>query len=159
MIKRCVTAVAVALFAISSAAQAGKGKEDQVWPAEAIKWEDGPIKGTHVAKLWGDWTKGGPFGNLIKFDAGSMHPLHKHTQTLKLVIVSGTLIYHPMGGKETKLGPGSYLSETQPHVSGCTKDADCVFFMTAKDKFDFIELDESGNEKKPEEKKAEEKKP
>ena len=144
MLKQTLAILAgAALLATSPATLAAKkSREDVVWPADAIKWEAGPIKGTHVAKLWGDWTKGGPFGNLIKFDAGLMHPLHHHTQGLRIVIVSGTLVYHPEGGNETKLGPGSYLYENQKHVSGCTKDADCVFFMTANDKFDLI--DDSG---------------
>jgi hypothetical protein len=158
MNKHYVTAVVIALLAVSSAAVAGKDKEDKIWPAESIKWEDGPIKGTHVAKLWGDWTKGGAFGNLIKFDAGLMHPLHKHTHTLKIVMISGTMVHKAEGGSEAKLGPGSFLKETKPHVSGCTKDADCVFFMTSNDKFDFINLEEGGkDEKAPEKKKAEEK--
>lgn len=39
-----------------------------VWPAESIKWADGPAKGVKTAELWGGMTKGGPYGALLKFD-------------------------------------------------------------------------------------------
>jgi hypothetical protein len=149
MIKPRILVAGLAMLAMSSVALAGKhAKEDAIWPADAIKWEEGPLKGTHAAKLWGDWLKGGPFGVLIKFDAGLLTPLHHHTQGLKIVIVSGTLLYHPEGGTETKLGPGSYLFESKKHVSGCTAEADCVFFMTANDKFDMVNEEEAKAEKK-----------
>lgn len=115
-------------------------KKDVAWPADAIKWEAGPIKGTQVAKLWGDWTKDGPYGVLVKFEAGLMNPLHKHTHDLKIVVLSGTFVHQPEGGAETRLGPGSYLLQAggRNHVSGCAAGADCEFFMTSPGKFDMI---------------------
>jgi quercetin dioxygenase-like cupin family protein len=88
--------------------------------------------------------KGGPYGVLVKFDAGLMHPIHHHSQTLKTVIISGTFVFTPDGGTETKLGPGSYLKQqgNKKHISGCAPGAECVFFMTSNDKFDY--LDDSG---------------
>jgi len=126
----------VSLLAVSAAAASSK---EVVWPADHIKWEPGPIPGVKVAKLWGDWMKG-PFGVLVKFDAGHMNPMHKHTQTFKIVMVSGTFVYQAKGGAESRLGPGSYL--VQPggkwHISGCAAGAECEFFMTAAGKFDLI---------------------
>jgi hypothetical protein len=114
------------------------GKQDVVWPAASIKWEDGPAKGTRMAKLWGDMMKGGPYGVLVKFDAGVMHPLHFHTRDLKLVVLSGTFVHRPEGGAETKLGPGSYLLQAggRKHISGASADGPCEFFMTSSGKFD-----------------------
>ncbi len=117
----------------------GKGdKKDVVWPAESIKWEDGPAKGTHIAKLWGDMEKGGPYGVLVKFDAGVNHPLHWHTHSLRVVVISGTFTHTPEGGTETKLGPGSYILQAGglKHASGATSDGPCEFFMTGTAKFD-----------------------
>jgi len=124
--------------------------QDVVWPAESLKWEDGPVKGTHVAKLWGDWTKGGPYGVLVKFDAGLMHPLHRHSNTLKIVVLKGTFVHQPEGGAETKLGPGSYLLQAggKNHVSGCSAEAECEFFMSSGDKFNFIPVEKPATEKK-----------
>ena len=134
---KILLAVTAVLLLASSVSAASK---EVVWPADAIKWEPGPLPGVHVAKLWGDWQKGGPYGVLVKFDAGHMNDLHKHTQTLKIVTIAGTFVYQPKDGKESKIGPGSYL--VQPggkwHISGCAAGADCEFFMTSADKFDLI---------------------
>ena len=147
-------AAAAALLVISGlalAAGAAKGKKkDVIWPAEAIKWAAGPVKGVSVAALWGDMNKGGPYGALLKFDAGIMHPLHWHSQTLKIVVISGTFVHQPEGGTETKLGPGSYLLQAAAgkHISGCAAGADCEFFMTSGDKFDMTTADAAPAEKK-----------
>jgi hypothetical protein len=50
---RVIAAAASALvLAVSYVAMGAKGgkavKNDVVWSADAIKWEDGPLKGTHV---------------------------------------------------------------------------------------------------------------
>lgn len=150
---RIVLSVVILMFGISAiglAAETGKSSTaDTIWPAEAIKWEAGPLPGVHVAKLWGDWTKGGPYGVLVKFDAGVMNPLHKHTHTLKIVVISGTFVHQPAGGTETKLGPGSYLVQVggKNHVSGCAPGAECEFFMTSSDKFDLIPAKEAPKKK------------
>jgi len=136
-------ATAVVLFPAAAMAgdethKAPKTRADVIMPADNIKWEDGPAPGTHVAKLWGDMDKGGPYGVLVKFDAGVMHPMHWHTRTLKVVVLSGTFVHHPDGGEEVKLGPGSYLLQVggKHHSSGCTADGPCEFFMTSDGKFD-----------------------
>jgi len=122
------------------AAKKSSPAKDVIWPADNVKWEAGPLPGTHVAKLWGDWMKGGPYGVLVKFEAGLMNPLHKHTQSLKIVVISGTFVHQPEGGTETRLGPGSYLMQAggRNHISGCAAGAECEFFMTSSDKFDLI---------------------
>ena len=146
--------VGTVLLGVSSMALAAAGaktmKKDVVRPAEAIRWEDGPVKGTHVANLWGGMAKGGPYGVLIKFDAGLRHPLHWHTQSLKLVVISGTFVHTPEGGTETKLGPGSYLLQAggRKHISGCAPGADCEFFMTSSDKFDMTVVENAPAESK-----------
>lgn len=142
-----VAAALLAAGALGLGAWAGKGKKkDVVWPAEAIKWADGPAKGVKVAALWGDMSKGGSYGALMKFDAGLMHPLHWHTQSLKIVVVSGTFVHQPEGGTETKLGPGSYLLQVggEKHVSGCAAGAECEFFMASGDKFDMTTAEAAG---------------
>ena len=141
---RTVLAVALALCvagSVSAFASSHTEMKNVVWPSDAINWEDGPVPGTKVANLWGDWLKGGPYGALIKLAPGTRHPVHYHTQTVKIVVISGTLTFEPEGGEEPKLGPGSYLLQAggKNHASGCTKDAECEFFITAQDKFDLIE--------------------
>jgi quercetin dioxygenase-like cupin family protein len=113
---------------------------DDVRPAAKLAWKAGPAKGTQIAVLWGSLDQGGPYGAMIKFDAGLMHPLHSHSKDLKLVVLSGTFIHQPKGGKASKLGPGSYLLQKggRKHVSGCAPGAPCQFFMSSDDKFDMI---------------------
>jgi len=136
----------IAAIGVALAATGGKPmKKDVVWPAESIKWENSPVQGTKVAKLWGDWMKGGPYGVLVKFDAGLMHPLHKHTHDLRIAVISGTFLHTAEGGMETRLGPGSYLLQAggQNHISGCAPGAECEFFMTSNGKFDFIPVEKA----------------
>ena len=139
---KTLAAVCAVVVTMGGLAFAGKGakamKKDVVQPAASLKWADGPAKGVHVAALWGDMSKGGPYGVLLKFDAGLMHPLHSHTQNLKIVVISGTLVHKPEGGSENQLGPGSYLMQAggSKHVSGCMAGTECEFFMSSADKFD-----------------------
>ncbi|WP_342120215.1 DUF4437 domain-containing protein [Pseudoduganella sp. OTU4001] len=125
----------------SGALAKDKPKQDVIWPADAIKWEAGPLPGTKLATLWGDPKKGGNFGMLVKFDAGVMHPLHHHTHNLKLTIITGTLIHKTESGAESKVGPGSYLMQAggNKHISGCMAGAECQFLVVSDGKFDFID--------------------
>jgi len=139
-------ACVLGLGAFAGAGKAGKAtQKDVVWPAEAIAWVDGPAPGAHTAKLWGDMAKGGSYGVLIKFDAGIMHPLHWHTQSLKIVVISGTFVHQPEGGTETRLGPGSYVLQVggAKHTSGCAAGAECQFLMTSSDKFDMKNVEKA----------------
>lgn len=152
--KKALAVAGSVLLGLSGLALAAKGaksmKKDVIWPAAAVKWEDGPVKGVHVANLWGGIAKGGPYGALLKFDAGLMHPLHWHTKDLKIVVISGTFLHKPEGGTETKLGPGSFLLQAgrSKHVSGCAPGADCEFFMSSSDKFDMTVVESAPAAKK-----------
>jgi quercetin dioxygenase-like cupin family protein len=75
--------------------------------------------------------------------------LHHHSHDLKTVVLSGTFVYQPADGTENKLGPGSYLKQAggQKHISGCAPGAECEFFMTSSDKFDFIDDSASPDKK------------
>ena len=112
-------------------------KEPVMWAAENMKWEemkDAP--GVMSATLWGDMTKGA-YGALIKFPAGSKHPLHTHSSDIKTVVLSGTFTYAPEGGEEKSYGAGSYLliPSGSKHTTGAGADG-CTFFMEQPGKFD-----------------------
>ena len=112
-------------------------------PAADVKWVDldpTGAPGVKISDMWGDHTKGA-FGSLVKFPAGFTTPLHTHTNAFKIVVISGTFVQVPEGGKEIRLGPGSYLMQPgdgYKHTSGCDKASDCVFFTQANGKFDLI---------------------
>lgn len=108
--------------------------------AADLKWVDldPSIPGLKIADVWGDHTKGA-FGAFVKAPAGWTTPLHTHTNSLKLVMISGTFLQTPEGKPEMRLGPGSY--EMQPggsykHISGCDKASECLFFTQSTGKFD-----------------------
>ena len=79
-------------------------------PAEEIKWEEmkGGPPGIMYSTISGDITKG-KYSAFVKLPAGSNHPLHIHTNDMKLVVISGTFWQALEGGPQVKLGPGSYL--------------------------------------------------
>ena len=113
-------------------------------PAADMKWVDAPNApaGVKQVVLWGDPTKG-RFGVLEKFPAGFSAPLHSHSSTLRLVIISGTVIHGPEGKPEVRLGAGSYLVDpaSYKHTTACDKASECVFFMEGEGKFDVVPAD------------------
>ena len=93
------------------AAKAGSGMHAKAiaWGATDLKWEAMPgVEGVQVATLWGDMSKGG-YGAFVRLPADQKHPLHIHTHSLKVVIISGEFVYGPEGGPEQSYGAGSYL--------------------------------------------------
>ena len=141
--------LAVGVLAIVAAAGLGEGPKASkaggnapiFTPAADLKWMDldpSGAPGVKIADVWGDHTKGG-FGAFIKFPAGFMAPLHRHTNSMKIVIVSGTFIAGPEGKPEVRMGAGSYF--LQPgggyrHTTACDKDSECIFFAESTGKFD-----------------------
>jgi anti-sigma factor ChrR (cupin superfamily) len=119
-------------------------------PAGEIKWEEmkGGPPGIMYSTISGDMTKG-RYAAFIKLPAGSNHPLHIHTNDVKLVVISGTFWQALEGGPQIKLGPGSYLfvSGGIKHTSGVTSDADCVLFQESSGKFDLLPVADGAKDK------------
>jgi anti-sigma factor ChrR (cupin superfamily) len=133
------------VFAQGSSAAKARTQRDAarlvVMPASDLRWTDLDPKGApgvKVANVWGNSAKGA-FGAFFKLPAGFAVPLHTHTYDMKVVIVSGTYIQVPEGKPEFRLGPGSYFMQpggNYRHTTSCGTDADCVFFVESKGKFD-----------------------
>jgi hypothetical protein len=117
-----------------------------VMPAADLKWADldpTGAPGVKVVDLWGDHTKGA-FGAFIKLPAGFAAPLHTHTHDIKVVIVSGTYIQAPEGGKEFRIGPGSFFLQPGAdyrHTTSCDTASDCVFYLESEGAFDLLVVD------------------
>jgi anti-sigma factor ChrR (cupin superfamily) len=109
-----------------------------------MKWADmAGAPGVKIADLWGNHEKGA-FGAIIKFPAGFMAPLHTHTNSAHIVVISGTFLQTPEGGQEMRLGPGSYLMQPgdgYKHTTGCDPASECVFFVEMKGKFDLLPVE------------------
>ena len=72
-----------------------------------VKWVDldpTGAPGVKIADLWGDHTKGA-YGAITKFPAGFVAPLHTHTNSMKIVIISGTFISTPAASLATRDSP------------------------------------------------------
>jgi hypothetical protein len=144
-VKKYVTS-ALVLFGVaglSYAAGAAKGKAPVNLAAADIVWEDygggAPLK---VAKLWGDRTKGGEYGMLLKLPAGFEAGSHAHTHDYHAVNVQGTWV-HTNDGDTTMpkdMAPGSYVMQPGKafHNDICKGKVDCILFITQKGKGDFL---------------------
>ena len=133
-------ALATTLLA-QSATTAPSSTTPTFLPADDVKWVDldpNGAPGVKIADLWGDHAKGA-YGAYIKLPAGFLAPLHTHTNTMKVIFVSGTYLQTPEGKSQVRLGPGSYMLQpggSYRHVTGCDKSADCVFFVESDGPFD-----------------------
>jgi quercetin dioxygenase-like cupin family protein len=154
---RGVLAVAVCLLAgatvlaqsekMSKGGSKMSGAKATIMPAADLRWMDLDPTGAPGVKsvdLWGDHTKGA-FGGLTKFPAGFTAPLHTHTNTMKIVVISGTFIHTPEGQPERRLTAGSYLLQpggNYRHTTACDKASDCLFFIESTGKFDLKPVEE-----------------
>jgi hypothetical protein len=146
--QRCAAAAALLLASSALAASPAKGgkpsaksnKSPYMLSGTDIRWvKDRQVKGVSTVPLWGDMTRG-PYRAMVKFDAGEEHPLHSHTNDLRLVVVSGGFFVGKDALSAKDYGPGSYLvlPGGTKHVSGCRVGTDCVVFQEGEAKFDMI---------------------
>jgi quercetin dioxygenase-like cupin family protein len=137
------TALAVAALAgaVAIAAEARIAPNTATfWPAAQIKWQPmAGLPGASEAHLWGDPTKEA-HGVLYRWPAGTAAPLHHHSHGDRGVIVSGSLVITPDGGREQVLGPGSYFTMAAgvKHTTTCKTGAECVFFVAREGAFDVV---------------------
>jgi len=136
--------ITLMIFGVADAyAQEKMTKEQVIWPADKIMWEEVPnTGGVKRAVLWGN-PDNGASAVFYKFPAGTKFPLHYHTNAMKIVVLSGTLVYTPEGGSENKLGPGSYLSfgPLDRHLSRSGEGSECIFFVEQPGKFDMVPIE------------------
>jgi quercetin dioxygenase-like cupin family protein len=110
------------------------------WPASELKWVDNPaIKGAQQVVLWGDPAKGS-YGALKKVPAGTVLPMHSHTNLTRVVIVTGTISFNFEGSPAKDMGPQSYtfVPGGVPHTATCKAGSDCVYFETSIGAYDMI---------------------
>jgi quercetin dioxygenase-like cupin family protein len=116
-------------------AAAAKGT---LWAASDLKWVDNPsIKGAQQAVLWGDPTKGA-YAALKKVPAGTVIPMHTHTNATRVVMVAGTISFTFEGSPAKDMGPQSYsfIPGAAPHTATCKSGAECVYFETSTGAYD-----------------------
>ena len=129
---------------------AKKAKAPMAMTPADLKWTDVPrMKGLQSATVWGDPEKSA-HGRFIKFAGGTDNPLHKHTNDLRSVVVSGTFYVgaDAASAKDLPAGSASFTPGGWNHVSGCRAGADCVIYSESTAKFDFIPAEKAAEAKK-----------
>jgi quercetin dioxygenase-like cupin family protein len=72
---------------------AKKPADVELFPADKIKWKQGPTslpKGARITVLEGDPAKGGPFVFRVKLPDSYRIPPHTHPKTERITVLSGT---------------------------------------------------------------------
>ena len=165
--KRLAGALVLAAVAgLSYAAGAAKGKEAvNMSMATDIKFEPyAPGVPLQVAKLWGDRTKGGEYGMLLKLPAGFEAGMHSHTLDYDAVLVQGTWIHTNEGDTNPpkEMAPGSFVFQPGKanHNDVCKSKTECIIFVHQHGKGDFIPVKVAAADKaaKPADKPAADKK-
>src|SRR5213593_864873 len=85
--------LSVTVYADPPAAPKKDMDEFELFPADRIKWQEGPPslpKGAMIAVLEGDPTKEGPFVFRVKLPDGYRIPPHTHPKTERVTVISGT---------------------------------------------------------------------
>lgn len=149
-----IAASVLSLLAIAAKPQGAGAKSEaraarsyQLVTADAVQFKDVEgMQGVQTAQLWGDLSKDGDWGALLKFKAGTDVGWHTHTSRIHLVMVSGTLSIHPEGGSPTELRAGSYADDPGKvkHRTVCKEGEDCIFLLHMTKKFDFLAAKEPG---------------
>jgi quercetin dioxygenase-like cupin family protein len=114
----------------------------KIWTTPDVKFADTEMKGVQMAVLWGD-PKKGEYGSINKFAAGTDMGWHTHTNRVRLVVVSGTLVIEVKGQPAKELGPGAFADDPGKvvHHTSCKAGADCIFFVHQHGKFDLIPVE------------------
>jgi mannose-6-phosphate isomerase-like protein (cupin superfamily) len=129
-----VLAAALLSAAFVYAADAGKSI---VIPKADLKWK-AMGNGIEAAPVSGEMEKG-PCRFFLKYPVGLVTPLHHHTANHHVTVVSGSFTL-TTGGKEHRLGPGSYfmLSNRALHVAKVEGNEPAVFFIQAEAPWDVV---------------------
>jgi quercetin dioxygenase-like cupin family protein len=104
-----------------------------------LTWTELPErKGMQFSVLSGD-PKTGAYTQMRKVPATTSNPLHRHSSTLKNVIISGVWYTGADAASARDFGPGSIIimPANWVHVSGCRSGSDCLFYQEGDGKFDF----------------------
>lgn len=136
MKKNIITFVAI-LFGIYANAQtpttdAVKSKNEVV-TADNVEWGWlNPLRGDKspaAGKLWGDRTKNGPAGFLVKFKKGFSSPAHIHNITYRGVVIKGLLHNDDENAEKQWLPAGSYWQQPagEAHITAADGQENMAF--------------------------------
>jgi quercetin dioxygenase-like cupin family protein len=100
-------------------------------PAVDVLWTDvrnpdGSPLGLRTVDVWGS-ARMGAHGSLTTFPAGFAEPLHRHSNPIRVVVISGTMRNTVDGIESGDLDPGSYVAVAAevPHFASCAALSTC----------------------------------
>lgn len=130
--------VIVAALGAAASVRAGDIGKSVVLAKSDLKWKPMGNAGVAAAAVSGDMDKG-PSRFFLKYPAGWVTPLHSHTANHHVTVVSGSMTL-TVGGKEHRLGPGSYfmLSNKASHIAKVDSGEDAVMFIHAEAPWDLV---------------------
>jgi mannose-6-phosphate isomerase-like protein (cupin superfamily) len=103
----------------------------RIVPASELTWTDvmdpnGLPLGLRTVDVWGN-ARQSAHGSLTKFPAGFAEPLHRHSNPIRVIVLSGIMRFVVDGVESVDLGPGSYVSISAdvPHFARCAGTAPC----------------------------------
>jgi quercetin dioxygenase-like cupin family protein len=128
--RRLTSSLAAVLLAVAPAAAAeaarGQPKAVALTPA-ALEWQPVPlVAGMMFARVRGE--ADGAQARFVKMPANARLPLHRHTATVRVVVVSGTYVYGLQGEPEKRYEAGSFIVTPGgvAHVAGCGEA--CLYY-------------------------------
>ncbi len=127
---------AACLWAVPATPSPAAPKKEVIISAAQLHFEEA-VPGVSKATLWGDPAKGS-YGAITRFAKGTKVALHTHSHDIKIVVISGTLVYGTPSGGEKRLGPGSFLHERGgiQHTTAAADDSELMFFEESTGAFD-----------------------
>lgn len=137
MKNKYVAVVAAIVFSTAFVFAGETGKSVVVSKAD-LEWKPMGNSGVAAAPVSGDMNKG-PCRFFLKYPVGLVTPLHHHTADHHVTVISGSITL-TVGGKEHRLGPGSYfmLADRASHVAKVEGKEDAIFFIQAEGPWDVV---------------------
>lgn len=131
-----IAVIAAALFSAASV-YAGEAGKSVVLSKADLKWK-AMGNGIAAAPISGDMQKG-PCRFFLKYPVGLVTPMHHHTANHHVTVVSGSITL-TVGGKDHRLGPGSYfmLADRAAHIAKVEGNEDAVLFIQADAPWDVV---------------------
>lgn len=135
---KSVRTLAASAALIAAACSFAASAESVVVTPADLKWKDMGVPGLVAAAVSGDMDKGSS-RFFLKYPAGLVTPMHHHTTDHYVTVVSGTITL-TVGGKDHKLGPGSYFALTNKaaHAARVEGKEAALFFIEADGPWDVV---------------------
>lgn len=142
--KFALMASGVCLLAAANAASSSPTKAGASVniPVEQLRFYQSK-DGLTFANAYGD-PAAGPHSNFIKLARHYASPLHVHMSSYYGVVVSGIVANERRGHSDRPLRPGSYWFQKggEPHVTKCLSQQECLIFVTSRNAFDILAVDD-----------------